>query len=83
MSIEDKIKEIVCNELEIQEELIAGLNESVDLSEYGLDSITSIDVVVAIENEYEITVADTDLLIENLNSIKKLTNLANKYIDIK
>ncbi len=56
------------------------INDNTDLREHGLDSISSIELIVMLEGEYDICVEDEDLLIENFNTVEKLMLLLEKYI---
>ncbi len=51
-----------------------------DLTEYGLDSIKAIQLVVNLENYYSIMIDEDDLLLENLCSIEKIINVVDKYL---
>lgn len=55
------------------------LEDKADLREHGLDSISSIELIVMLENEFNISVDDDDLLIDNFNTIEKLMILLDKY----
>lgn len=69
----DKIKEIICNQLEIDPEKITLESNLTD--DLGIDSLDLIDLVMSIEDEYEIEVPDTEL--ENIKTVGD----AVKYID--
>jgi D-alanine--poly(phosphoribitol) ligase subunit 2 len=56
------------------------LDDNTDLREHGLDSISSIELIVMLENEFNICVDDDDLLIDNFNTMEKLIGLLEKYI---
>ena len=66
---------------EILQRDCGSVNENDDLVDYGLDSMKAVELVVELENEYDIEVDDEDLLIENLNTISKINTLIKKYKD--
>lgn len=43
-----------------------------DLSELGLDSITFIQVIVSLEEEFECEIPDSKLLISEMNTVNKI-----------
>ena len=49
------------------------------LYDFGLDSIKAIELVVLIENKFDISVDDEELSIDNMESIDKIANLIRKY----
>lgn len=74
----ERIKEIVMNVLELTEDV--ELNESTDLQGLGLDSMTCVEVVVNLEEEFGISVDEEDLLVENMASIEQIEKLVEKYL---
>ena len=50
-----------------------------DLAQYGLESITSIQLVVMLEEKYNIVFDNDDLLMSKYNTINKLVKLLEKY----
>ena len=60
---------------------ITNAKEEDDLRDWGLDSLNSIDVIVALESEFDIAIEDEDLLIDNFNTIEKIIKLVKKYTD--
>lgn len=66
----------VSEEISEQTEVI---KEEDDLSSFGLDSISIIQVVAMIEEIYNIEFKDSDLLYEKLNTIQKIKNTLIKY----
>lgn len=59
--------------------VLGKITDTRDLSECGLDSITAIDLIVAVEEKFGIAVEDQDLLFDNLNTVEKLLKLIAKY----
>lgn len=77
--MEERLKEIVVSVLELSEDVADGLNEDSDLQGLGLDSMTCVELVVNLEDEYGITVEEEDLLVENMSTIALLEKLIEKY----
>lgn len=48
-----------------------------DLIELGIDSINFISMIVAIEEEYECEIPDEKLIISEMNTVKKITDVLN------
>lgn len=79
MTMEEKLREIVARVLELSEEQAEDLDRDTDLMELGLDSMTCVEVVVNLEDEFGITVDEEDLLVENMSTIARLEELVEKY----
>ncbi len=77
--MEEKLKEIVAAVLELSEDEAKNLGSDTDLLELGLDSMTCVEVVVNLEEEFGITVEEEDLLVENMSTITRLEELVKKY----
>lgn len=77
--MEKKLREIIASVLELTEDIADGIDEDTDLCEYGLDSMTCVEMVVNLEDEFGITVDEEDLLVENMSSISLLCELVRKY----
>lgn len=74
-----KLIEIVATFLELSEDVKDTIKEDTDLMELGLDSMTCVEMVVNLEDEFGITVDEEDLLVENMASISALVQLVEKY----
>lgn len=77
--MEEKLREIVARVLELSEEAEEKLDEETDLMDLGLDSMTCVEVVVNLEDEFGITVEEEDLMVENMSTIARLKKLVEKY----
>ncbi|MCM1047353.1 MAG: acyl carrier protein [Clostridiales bacterium] len=77
--MEKKLKDIIVRVLKLSADDEGKLNSDTDLMELGLDSMTCVEVVVNIEDEFGIMVEEEDLLVENMSTIKKLGELIEKY----
>lgn len=61
----EKIKEIICEQLEVDEKKVT--MESSLIDDLGADSLDLIDLVMSIEDEYDVEVPDD--MIENIKTI--------------
>lgn len=77
--MEKKIRDIVEAVLELSADTALKLERDTDLQELGLDSMTCVEIVVNLEEEFGITVDEEDLLIENMSTIALLEELVEKY----
>ncbi|MCF0128521.1 MAG: acyl carrier protein, partial [Pseudobutyrivibrio sp.] len=68
----EQIKEIISEVFGVDASDYA---DDFDLQEVGLDSMTSVEVVVSLEEAFGISVDDEDLLVENLCTIANLVAL--------
>ncbi len=72
--IREKLREIM--QIENPEKL----STKEDLKERGMDSLNAIELVVALEMEFEIEFSEEDLLVDNLCTIQKLVDTVEKYL---
>ncbi|EFM12344.1 phosphopantetheine-binding protein [Paenibacillus curdlanolyticus YK9] len=79
VELEDLVQ-IVTSVLKTEEMPIDELHEDTDLRNYNLSSITAVELIVAVEERYDIIVPEDDLMIENVNTIHKLRQLISKYM---
>jgi len=79
-TIENFLLESTENIKENINENIKEIDDNADLSLYGMNSIEAIQLIVAIENEFNIEIDDEDLMIENINSVCKINDLIIKYL---
>lgn len=54
--------------------------EKTALSDLGLDSITTISLIILIEEHFNIELDDEDLLFENYSSVERITQMIKKYV---
>ncbi len=77
----ENIIKILITALKRDESEFADITDNTDLREHGLDSITSIETIVMLEEGFDISVDDDDLFIENFNTLGKIIQLVNKYMN--
>ena len=74
LEIEERIKEILVSELEIESSVLAESNSATPLlgRGIGLDSIETLALVTAIEEEFDIQVVDEDLRVDLFKNVGTL-----------
>lgn len=73
------IIKILNETLKVEEGILEQFDENAELIDLGLDSLNAIEIIVILENTFNISVEDEDLLIDNINTISKLMTLVTKY----
>ena len=76
-----KIKDIVGRGLEKSDLDSISINE--DLIPMGLSSITFVSVVVAVEEEFQITISNENLVLSKMNTINKMASVIDFEISKK
>ena len=72
MSIDQvSVKELL-SDLSIDWDSSSEIDNDTDLRNFGLNSITSIELIVKLEDEYEIAISDDDLIIDNVCTVNRL-----------
>ncbi|AEI43599.1 acyl carrier protein [Paenibacillus mucilaginosus] len=61
-------------------EVQMALRPETDLRSHNLSSITAIELIIALEERYGITVPEEELLIENVCTLARLEALVNRYV---
>lgn len=59
------------------------IDESIIKSGYEIDSIVIIEILVALESEFDIEFADGELIPDTLESVRSLTETVFRHIDSK
>ena len=75
-----KITDCISDVLKLLSEEVVALGEEEPLAEYGMDSISFIQLVVLLEEVLEIEIFDSDLLVENFSSKKRISETLEKYL---
>ena len=55
------------------------LGDDDDLTQFGFNSLVVIKVDIALEDRFQFTLDDNDLLMDNFTTINKIINLLKKY----
>ncbi len=71
---------ILSKALDVDINVLSPIGDDEDIGSYGLDSIKGIQAVVFLEEEFDIELADEDLLLENVNTINKIKETFGKYV---
>ncbi len=58
MSVEEKIKKIICEQLEVSEEDVVPAASFVD--DLGADSLDQVELIMAMEEEFDISISDEE-----------------------
>jgi len=77
----DTIKKVLANILKVDYSVIDTYDKSKSLEDLGFDSIATINLVVNIEGSYGISIEDEDLLSDKWDTLKKIEQLMEKYLD--
>jgi acyl carrier protein len=75
MSIEQKIKAIIIEQLGVDEEEVAPKASFVE--DLGADSLDIVELVMAMEEEFKIEIPDED--VENLKTVQDVTNYIRQH----
>ena len=78
-NIQDKILDII--NANIENETITSEQADEDLSLLGMDSITFIKIVAALEETFEIEVPDSKLLITEMGTLNKIIDVVSAELD--
>lgn len=70
--LKQKCREIVSSILELDDDMNLSLND--DLSSLGLDSMKSVELVIELEEVFNIIFEDEELITDNFSSIKKIVD---------
>lgn len=74
----EKLREILCEVLKNEKDP-SEILENTDLLELGLNSLNAIEMVVYLEDTFEIEISDEDLMLENLSSINMICDMLKNY----
>lgn len=73
----DRVREILAEELEIPEDRIKMDSDLID--DLGADSLSIVDLVMSVEDEYDIEIPDEE--IENMRTVADAVNFIEDHID--
>ncbi len=77
MSVEEKVKEIITDQLGVDEKQVSGPASFID--DLGADSLDTVELVMALEEEFDIEIPDEDAekIITVQNAIDYINNHTN------
>ena len=76
----EDLKEVLKDVLDPDSDIFDNLTGETQLYENGVDSISLIMFVIAIENKYNIVWDDNDLIIERLSTLNGIISIINRYL---
>lgn len=79
-TIQRRTFEIINDNIE-NSEITFGQEE--DLTQFGVDSITFIRIIVAIEEEFDLEIPDEYLLVSEMNTVSKIVDVISATLNIK
>lgn len=79
----EKILEILGNIIDINKEQLLKTSVDTKLTDLGLTSIQFIQFIVALEEEFEIEILDSDLIMTNFETVEMLFSTLEKYFTPK
>ncbi len=81
MELVERIKNIISTVLKVDKEKIDEISQDETLNRVGVDSVNFIEIVVSLEEEFNIAFEDDELLLQNLNTINKLQTIIAGKLD--
>ena len=79
----EKILEVLGNIIDINKEQLLKTSVDTKLTDLGLTSIQFIQFIVALEEEFEIEILDSDLIMTNFETVEMLFSTLEKYFTSK
>lgn len=76
-----KINECISNALGLPISAVSALDNDELLTEFGLDSLHFIQLIVILEEAFDIEVLDSDLLMVNFINKANIYDILRKYVD--
>ncbi len=73
MSVEDKVKKIVCEQLGVNEDEVSSSSSFVD--DLGADSLDTVELVMALEEEFDLEIADEEA--EKIQTVQEALDYIN------
>jgi acyl carrier protein len=75
MSVEDKIKKIICEQLEVNEKDVVPEASFVD--DLGADSLDQVELIMAMEEEFDISISDEEA--EKIVTVRDAIDYVEKH----
>ena len=73
MSIEERVRKIVCEQLGVSDEEVN--NDSSFVDDLGADSLDTVELVMALEEEFDLEIADEEA--EKISTVQDAVNYIN------
>lgn len=81
MNINEKIKRIICSVTEQPGYYDKLTNKSNLIYDIGIDSIQMMQIIVEIENEFDVEFNDDELILDDLAKLENLFRIVNHQVD--
>lgn len=75
----DRILNILKQNTALDDTVLSSIGAEDDLSRLGFNSLEFINVVIALENAYGFELNDNELIMENFNTLSKISAVIKKY----
>ncbi|MDQ2995189.1 MAG: acyl carrier protein [Pseudomonadota bacterium] len=75
-TIEDRVKKIICEQLQVQESEVTSDASFVD--DLGADSLDTVELVMALEDEFELEIPDEEA--ENITNVKQAIDYIESHL---
>lgn len=73
--MEEKIRSIIASILELDNSAMDEIYNADDLCAHGLNSLNAIEMIVYVEEEFNVYISEEDLYIDNFNTIEKVIQM--------
>lgn len=80
MELREQIAAVISEVLNADFEEIKNISGDETLNRIGVDSVNFIDVIISLEDKFNITFDDEELLLQNLNTINKLYKIISEKL---
>ncbi|WP_159882673.1 acyl carrier protein [Paenibacillus puerhi] len=78
-----QVKRIVADTLKLGDERQESLSDEHSLTAEGMDSINCVDIVLSLEEQFDVVFGDEELLLDNLNTIGKLSSIIGQKLGLQ
>ena len=72
----DKVKELIVDQLDVEEDAVK--TESVIIDDLGADSLDVVDLVMSIEEEFDIEIPTVEIVPANFNSAQSMWEMIHR-----
>lgn len=80
METKEQIVSVIASALNLETELVNGTSGDDNLSRVGVDSVNFIEIIISLEDKFNIVFDDEELLLDNLNTLNKLEKVINEKL---
>ncbi|UJF34492.1 acyl carrier protein [Paenibacillus hexagrammi] len=81
MTETEAIKGIITSVLKLEAQEVSSMGPDEPLNTVGMDSINCMDIVIQIEEHFGVVFHDDELLLDQLNTISKLSEIVMRKLD--